>query len=161
MNLSAYEQFGFKLQKSGSNYKMCCPFHQEDTPSFMVYPDLSYHCFGCHAHGSYEDFIMFFSGDSNRIFYVRSLDDIQTTREEREILRIKQSLERQILASLRESDFVTKETIWNAFDKLFLQVSFMYDENLSFMELILFIKQEGNKLLNGILNGCKAITSCS
>jgi len=161
MNLSAYEQFGFTLQKSGNTYRMCCPFHKEDTPSFVVYSDLSYHCFGCHAHGSYEDFIMFFSGDSNRIFYVRSLDDIQVTREERELSRIKQRLEQQIFQTLTDADFVVKETMWNRFDKLFLQVSFMRENDLSFMELVLFIKREGNKILNGILNGCEKSTgSC-
>lgn len=25
-----------QLQQSGVRYKACCPFHQEDTPSFMV-----------------------------------------------------------------------------------------------------------------------------
>lgn len=28
-----------------------CPFHQESTPSFFVYSDNSYYCFGCGAHG--------------------------------------------------------------------------------------------------------------
>lgn len=35
-----------------------CPFHQEDTPSFFIYPDNSYHCFGCGAHGNAIDFLM-------------------------------------------------------------------------------------------------------
>lgn len=40
------------LKKAGKSYKGCCPFHQEKTPSFYVYPDnWSYHCFGCQAHG--------------------------------------------------------------------------------------------------------------
>ena len=40
------------LKKAGSNYKACCPFHDERTPSFNVRPDKGfYHCFGCGAHG--------------------------------------------------------------------------------------------------------------
>lgn len=35
-----------------------CPFHQEDTPSFFIYPDNSYHCFGCGIHGNAIDFLM-------------------------------------------------------------------------------------------------------
>jgi DNA primase len=40
------------LKKAGNEFKACCPFHQEKTPSFWV-NDLKgfYHCFGCGAHG--------------------------------------------------------------------------------------------------------------
>ena len=48
-----------ELAPSGKSYKGKCPFHQEKTPSFHVYPvDQTYHCFGCGAHGSMIDFIM-------------------------------------------------------------------------------------------------------
>jgi len=41
-----------KLIKAGREYKACCPFHQEKTPSFTVNDDKGfYHCFGCGAHG--------------------------------------------------------------------------------------------------------------
>ncbi|OGN61281.1 MAG: DNA primase, partial [Chlamydiae bacterium RIFCSPHIGHO2_12_FULL_49_11] len=45
------------LKKYGAQFKACCPFHQEKTPSFYVYPD-HYHCFGCNAHGDAMGFIM-------------------------------------------------------------------------------------------------------
>lgn len=35
-----------------------CPFHQEDTASFFIYSDNSYHCFGCGAHGNAIDFLI-------------------------------------------------------------------------------------------------------
>lgn len=46
------------LKKAGANYKACCPFHDEKTPSFNVRPDKGfYHCFGCGAHGDAISFI--------------------------------------------------------------------------------------------------------
>ena len=39
------QTYGFRLNK---NKTMCCPFHNEKTPSFKTYKnDTRYHCFGC------------------------------------------------------------------------------------------------------------------
>jgi DNA primase len=47
------------LKKAGREYKACCPFHGEKTPSFWVSPDKQfYHCFGCGAHGTVLGFLM-------------------------------------------------------------------------------------------------------
>src|SRR3982751_4081610 len=41
-----------KLIRTGREWKACCPFHNEKTPSFTVNDDKGfYHCFGCSAHG--------------------------------------------------------------------------------------------------------------
>lgn len=41
-----------KLIKAGREFKACCPFHNEKSPSFYVNDDKGfYHCFGCGAHG--------------------------------------------------------------------------------------------------------------
>lgn len=41
-----------KLQRAGREFRACCPFHNEKTPSFYVNDDKGfYHCFGCSAHG--------------------------------------------------------------------------------------------------------------
>jgi DNA primase len=48
-----------KLTQKGNNYKACCPFHQEKTPSFNVSATKqAYYCFGCGAHGHLIDFVM-------------------------------------------------------------------------------------------------------
>ena len=46
-----------RLARSGRQWKGCCPFHGEKTPSFYVYDD-HYHCFGCGAHGDAITFVM-------------------------------------------------------------------------------------------------------
>lgn len=48
-----------QLKKAGSTFKGLCPFHQEKTPSFVVFPDKgNYHCFGCGANGDLFSFVM-------------------------------------------------------------------------------------------------------
>jgi DNA primase len=47
-----------RLARSGRQWKGCCPFHGEKTPSFYVYEDGHYHCFGCGAHGDAIGFVM-------------------------------------------------------------------------------------------------------
>ena len=47
------------LKKQGRDFKACCPFHSEKTPSFTVRPDRQYyHCFGCGKHGNAISFVM-------------------------------------------------------------------------------------------------------
>ena len=47
------------LKKAGAEFKACCPFHNEKTPSFTVSPRKGfYHCFGCGAHGTAISFLM-------------------------------------------------------------------------------------------------------
>lgn len=52
-----------KLARSGRNWKGCCPFHGEKTPSFYVYDD-HFHCFGCGVHGDVISFVMQMEGKS-------------------------------------------------------------------------------------------------
>jgi DNA primase len=61
------------LKKAGKDYKACCPFHQEKTPSFTVSPDKQfYHCFGCGAHGTAIGFLM----EYERLSFVEAVEDL-------------------------------------------------------------------------------------
>ncbi|WP_043364635.1 DNA primase [Belnapia sp. F-4-1] len=52
-----------RLARNGRQWKGCCPFHNEKTPSFYVYDD-HFHCFGCGAHGDAITFLMRAEGAS-------------------------------------------------------------------------------------------------
>lgn len=50
--LSAIISPSVKLIRAGREWKACCPFHNEKTPSFTINDEKGfYHCFGCGAHG--------------------------------------------------------------------------------------------------------------
>ncbi len=47
------------LKRTGKNFKACCPFHHEKTPSFIVSSDRQlYNCFGCGESGNAFKFLM-------------------------------------------------------------------------------------------------------
>ena len=47
------------LKRAGSNFNGLCPFHNEKTPSFTVFPATkSFYCFGCGSGGDVITFIM-------------------------------------------------------------------------------------------------------
>ena len=61
------------LRKAGKDYKACCPFHEERTPSFTVSGDKQfYHCFGCGMHGSAIGFLM----EYERLSFVEAVTDL-------------------------------------------------------------------------------------
>ena len=64
-----------QLKKSGREYKACCPFHAEKTPSFWVSPDKQfYHCFGCGKHGTALGFLM----DHDHMAFPEAVEELAT-----------------------------------------------------------------------------------
>ncbi len=48
-----------RLTRAGREFKACCPFHNEKSPSFYINDDKQFfHCFGCGAHGDVIGFAM-------------------------------------------------------------------------------------------------------
>ncbi len=61
------------LKKQGREYKACCPFHNEKTPSFHVIPEKQfYHCFGCGKSGTVLGFLM----DYDRMSFPEAIEDL-------------------------------------------------------------------------------------
>ena len=64
-----------QLKKAGREYKACCPFHTEKTPSFWVSPDKQfYHCFGCGKHGTVLGFLM----DHDHLAFPEAVEELAT-----------------------------------------------------------------------------------
>jgi DNA primase len=61
---------GVVLQKNGQEWEGCCPFHQENTPSFTVFRGKDgierFHCFGCNERGDVVDFVKLLKGVDTR-----------------------------------------------------------------------------------------------
>jgi DNA primase len=53
------------LRPSGRTLVGRCPFHDDRTPSFVIYPQSeAFHCFGCRAHGDVISFVQQMEGMS-------------------------------------------------------------------------------------------------
>jgi DNA primase len=61
------------LKRAGKEWKACCPFHGEKTPSFTVSQQKQfYHCFGCGAHGTALTFLM----EHDRLSFPEAIEDL-------------------------------------------------------------------------------------
>lgn len=61
------ENQGYALVKQGKDFALCCPFHEDKTPSCVITPKSNlFNCFGCGAGGSVIDWVMKTQGVSFR-----------------------------------------------------------------------------------------------
>jgi len=57
--LRLIESQGYEIKRHGKDYVICCPFHEDVSPSLVITPDKNlFHCFGCDAAGSVIDWVM-------------------------------------------------------------------------------------------------------
>jgi len=101
-----------QLKKAGREFKACCPFHGEKTPSFTVSPAKGfYHCFGCGAHGTAIGFLM----EHDHLTFVEAVESIasmlgvdvprdetqQTNRKSDDLFELMRKIERDLQTSLK------------------------------------------------------------
>jgi len=55
--VAVVESAGVELRHQGNRHVGPCPFHAEDIPSFYVFDDGHFKCFGCGEHGDVIDFV--------------------------------------------------------------------------------------------------------
>jgi len=105
-----------KLEKSGLNFKACCPFHNEKTPSFFVSPSRgAYKCFGCGEGGDIFSFVEKFEGVdfkgalkilAEKAGVVLEKEDPQKTNEKRRIYDILEKTTIYFEKNLKENQSV-------------------------------------------------------
>ena len=101
-----------EIKKAGKEYKACCPFHNEKTPSFTVSPEKGfYHCFGCGAHGTALGFLM----DYERLTFVEAIEELAN------VIGV-------AVPRTKEDRVVSKEN--NDLKTLLSQISQYYEKNL-------------------------------
>jgi hypothetical protein len=105
------------------NNKMCCPFHSEKTPSFTLFPNNSYYCFGCGEDGDVIKFVMRLFDISFSQALVRLNNDfglrlqVSGTMDKKAIQEARERIERQH----REQDehrHSILDKYWTLFDKV-------------------------------------------
>lgn len=113
------EKYGYKADRKGF---ICCPFHNEKTPSMRIY-EKDYHCFGCQEHGDVITFVQKLFGlsfqDTLRkidadfvlnIYADHSFDELRQSHFQQQALQSKREREK------REKQKAEQE-YWKAFDE--------------------------------------------
>lgn len=111
-----YGSAGISLKKSGVRWVAECPFHKESKPSFVVYPDGSFHCFGCLAHGTLKEF-----QESQGIFHP-SIPDLNQTKDPvlSGFFRLKNQMETELRLILSDVSQKLRFSTYDTFDAAML-----------------------------------------
>jgi len=88
------------LKRAGSEFKGCCPFHGEKSPSFYVNPQKNiYHCFGCSVGGNAISFLR----DYESLTFIEAVNElskqtgIEVPKEERQNVSYQRSAPKPIV----------------------------------------------------------------
>ena len=134
--IQIYENYGVKLQTSGNKYKAPCPFHNETAPSFFVYEDGSYHCFGCGAHGELDNFVYKFQGYTGKIKLL--LKSIDCGGEIRYYLNMVDRYNEKVFQQVKDLSLAKKEVSWKKFDERVLDMLFdLHNNNISRIDYVM------------------------
>lgn len=100
------------LKKAGSNWKGCCPFHNEKTPSFIVSPSKNIcKCFGCGKGGNPINFVM----EHEQLTFPEAIKKLA----EKYAIKISEDEDRELseeerqLENKREAMFIINEAVKN------------------------------------------------
>lgn len=143
--IQLYEELGIFLKQKGNKYVACCPFHTEKTPSFFVYSDGSYHCFGCAAHGTMEQLMNIHNYDKINL-WVKGIDfNSKISYIDSVVLKTSTFLR----ANLEDESIEKKFEIWKKYDEFLMELEFSLYENDDILSSMLdFDKKVKGLVLN-------------
>ena len=144
-----YNAAGISLTLAGTRWKSLCPFHKEDTPSFIVYSDGSYHCFGCKAHGTAKTIQELYDLD------YRPYPDIIDVRNDllKGLAELKNRTEIEFNLLILDCNMVTTFRAYDLFDRLFVDARALADDiNITLLDLTAFIKMGFEKICKRLQN---------
>ena len=96
------EGSGTELKQFGRLHKGLCPLHDDTEPSFIVYPDQHFRCFGCQEHGDAIDFIQkIHSCTFKEALSILGIEQGELTPEKREEIK-KHQHRRELIKAFRE-----------------------------------------------------------
>ena len=150
-----YSELGIALERAGKLWRTLCPFpeHADSNPSFTVYADGGFHCFGCGATGSLEDLYDLFGKDFR---YHASRIDLTNVRDTYRIFleTLRKKLEKQIHASMKDKPVTLLFMAYDAFDRMWLAVE---ANGISRLQLAINVKRKFNNLIGTleVSHGCK------
>lgn len=146
--VAEYQALGIAIVKAGKSYKTLCPFpdHLDSHPSFFVYSDGGYHCFGCGAHGSLEDIYAFYDKDFN---YHPSRIDLTTVRNSviEFMPQLRKNFERRMRLSVAKIDGDCFG-VYDLFDRMWIDACFI--DFTSRLHMIMAMKREFFHLLQSL-----------
>ena len=137
--LRLVESQGYELKREGKDYVLCCPFHDEKTPSLKITPENNlFHCFGCGVGGSVIDWVMKTQGVSFRHAVELLKKDTSLVAEpsaEKQSTVVKQTTVRKLVSPLSED--ADKQTA------LQQVIAFYHDTLKQNIEVQDYLKQRG------------------
>lgn len=141
---------GVTLEPVGEDqWKGLCPFHNDSDPSFWVYDDGSYHCFGCLAHGN------IFSLSDGLTSEHRYLPDFETIKDDNEDMlnKLHEQLERDLRRKLHNQDPALQRKLYDVFDLTFLHArAKLHEADRNLLEVTLFIRKKYDQIVKQMVN---------
>lgn len=138
-----YRRAGISLEQYGTRWRAPCPFHTEQDPSFVVYPDGGFHCFGCGAHGSAKDIQKRFNLD------YRPFPGLSETKDplEDKLKYIKSRYEDEINLIAVDLDAPARLLAYDLFDSLMIDARALSEDiETTLVDLIGFVKHGFERL---------------